>query len=104
MTSSPSIDGVLVQWGERLFYPGSRIVKPLPTPRLDTMTRRKAAVIRQRIEATVVRRAPRDHSIDGHAGPAARCITSAGRQCQRRVRLATPGLRMPVAASGCGRQ
>ena len=58
MTSGPSIDGVLVQWGERLFYPASRIVKPLPTPRLDTMTRRKAAVIRQRIEATVVRRAP----------------------------------------------
>lgn len=58
MTPGPSIDGVLVQWGERLFYPASRIVKPAPTPRLDAMTRRKAAVIRQRIEATVVRRAP----------------------------------------------
>jgi hypothetical protein len=58
MTPGPSIDGVLVQWGERLFYPASRIVKPAPTLRLDTMTRRKAAVIRQRIEATVVRRAP----------------------------------------------
>jgi hypothetical protein len=51
------VDGVLVQWGERLFYPSNRIVKSPPTPRLATMTRRKAAVIRQRIEATV-RRAP----------------------------------------------
>lgn len=51
------IDGILVQWGERLFYPFNRIVKSSPTPRLDTMMRRKAAVIRQRIEATV-RRAP----------------------------------------------
>jgi hypothetical protein len=56
--SGPSIDGVLVQWGERLFYPASRIVRPAPPARLDTMTRRKAAVIRQRIYATVVRRAP----------------------------------------------
>ncbi|HEY1128891.1 MAG TPA: conjugal transfer protein TraS [Roseateles sp.] len=51
------VDGVLVQWGERLFYPSNRIVKSPPTPRLDTLMRRKAAVIRQRIEATV-RRAP----------------------------------------------
>jgi hypothetical protein len=58
MTPGPSIDGVLVQWGERLFYPANRIVKPLPPPRLDTLTRRKAAVIRQRIAATVERRAP----------------------------------------------
>lgn len=54
---SPQVDGVLVQWGERLFYPANRIVKSPPTPRLDTLIRRKAAVIRQRIEATV-RRAP----------------------------------------------
>jgi hypothetical protein len=46
------------QWGERLFYPASRIVKPLPPPRLDAVTRRKASVIRQRIAATVVGRAP----------------------------------------------
>lgn len=58
MTNSPSIDGVLVQWGERLFYPPNRIAKAAPTPRLDTLTRRKAAVIRKRIEALVVRRAP----------------------------------------------
>jgi len=53
----PAIDGVLVTWGERLFYPGNRIVRSPPVPRLDTMLRRKAAVIRSRIEATV-RRAP----------------------------------------------
>jgi hypothetical protein len=57
MSSGQRIDGVLVQWGERLFYPSNRIVKADPPPRLDTMTRRKAAVIRARIEATV-RRAP----------------------------------------------
>jgi hypothetical protein len=58
MTAGPAIDGVLVQWGERLFYPASRIVKSAPPPRLDTLTRRKAAIIRQRIVATVVRRVP----------------------------------------------
>jgi len=56
--TDPSIDGVLVHWGERLFYPPNRIVKAASTPRLDTLTRRKAAVIRKRIEALVVRRAP----------------------------------------------
>ena len=53
---SQSIDGVLVEWGERLFYPANRIVKQRPTPRLDTPLRRKAAVIRQRIRATVTLR------------------------------------------------
>ena len=33
MTPGPSIDGVLVQWGERPFYPASRIVNPTPTHR-----------------------------------------------------------------------
>lgn len=58
MTAAQTVDGVLVQWGERLFYPSNRIVKTPSTPRLDTLTRRKAAVIRGRIVATVVRRAP----------------------------------------------
>jgi len=53
-----TIDAVLVHWGERLFYPKARIVKVAPTPRLDVMTRRKAAVIRQRIRATATLRAP----------------------------------------------
>ena len=58
MKAGSSVDHVLVQRRERLFYPASRIVKPMPPARLDTLTRRKAAVIRQRVEATVVRRAP----------------------------------------------
>lgn len=58
MTTGASIDGVLVQWGERLFYPPSRIVKPDTTPRLNTPKRPGAAVIRQRIATTVVKRAP----------------------------------------------
>ncbi len=58
MSSAATVDGVLVQWGERLFYPSNRIARSAPTPRLDTMTRRKAAVIRRRIAATVTRRAP----------------------------------------------
>jgi len=55
MNSDPSIDGVLIQWGERLFYPRNRIVKA-QTPRLRTSSQR-ATAIRSRIEATV-RRAP----------------------------------------------
>ena len=58
MTTGPSIDGVLVEWGERLFYPASRIVKPDAIPRLNAPNRPSAAVIRQRIAATVTRRAP----------------------------------------------
>ena len=58
MTTGPSIDGVLVEWGARLFYPASRIVKPDATPRLNTPNRPSAAMIRQRIAATVMRRAP----------------------------------------------
>src|SRR6478609_1680345 len=58
MTSGSSVDGVLVQWGERLFYPRNRIVKVLPQPRLVGSLAQRAAIIRSRIEATVVRRAP----------------------------------------------
>jgi hypothetical protein len=53
------IDGVLIQWGDRLFYPGNRIVKTKPQPKLSALAaRQRAAVIRDRIEATVVRHAP----------------------------------------------
>jgi len=51
------IDGVLVQWGERLFYPGNRIVRS-STPRLSGGLAQRASAIRGRIEATVVRRSP----------------------------------------------
>jgi hypothetical protein len=54
MTPNPTLDGVLIEWGERLFYPGNRMVRS-QTPRLTTAHR--AAAIRNRIAATV-RRAP----------------------------------------------
>jgi Relaxase/Mobilisation nuclease domain len=58
MSQPPNIDGVLIQWGDRLFYPGNRIVRTQP-PRLSALAaRQRAAAIRERIEATVVRRAP----------------------------------------------
>ena len=59
MPQAPNIDGVLIQWGDRLFYPGNRIVKTKPQPKLGAnVARQRAAAIRERIEATVVRRAP----------------------------------------------
>jgi hypothetical protein len=59
MMSAPSIvDGVLVQWGERLFYLGNRIVRSDPMPRLTAFSvGQRAAAVRARLEATV-RRAP----------------------------------------------
>ena len=59
MNSGQSIDGVLVQWGERLFYPRTRMVKVAPPPHLaKAALHHHASHIRQRIEATVLRRAP----------------------------------------------
>lgn len=59
MSQRPDIDGILIQWGDRLFYPGNRIVKHQPQPKLSALAaRQRAATIRERIEATVVRRVP----------------------------------------------
>jgi hypothetical protein len=59
MPQAPNIDGVLITWGDRLFYPGNRIVKAKQQPKLNgDSARKRAAAIRERIEATVVRRAP----------------------------------------------
>jgi Relaxase/Mobilisation nuclease domain len=59
MPEPHDIDGVLIQWGDRLFYPGNRIVKPRPPPKLSARNaHQRAATIRERIEATVARRAP----------------------------------------------
>ena len=55
MTTGPNIDGLLVQWGDRLFYPDNRIVKSRPARLFGTAQR--AATIRARIEATVRRAA-----------------------------------------------
>ena len=59
MSQAPNIDGVLITWGDRLFYPGNRVVKVKPQPKLNgDSARQRAAAVRERIEATVVRRAP----------------------------------------------
>ena len=60
--SPAAIDGVLVQWGDRLFYPGNRIVQDR-TPRLRDPSqqpgqRAHADAVRRRIVDTMVRRAP----------------------------------------------
>ncbi|WP_310732319.1 relaxase/mobilization nuclease domain-containing protein [Ideonella sp. A 288] len=59
MAQPPNIDGILITWGDRLFYPGNRVVKVKPQPKMGgDAARMRAAAIRKRIEATVVRRAP----------------------------------------------
>ena len=73
MSSSPAIDGVLVQWGERLFYPGNRVVKSR-TPRLGPFSSR-ADAIRSRIESTV-RRAPQVMVKVTGGGPGMKAITA----------------------------
>ena len=56
---APDLDGILITWGDRLFYPGNRIVQVRPQPKLGASgAHQRANAIRNRIEATVVRRAP----------------------------------------------
>lgn len=50
-----TIDGMLVSWGDRLFYGSNRIVR-IRTPRLSLQA--QASAVRQRIHAIVVRQAP----------------------------------------------
>jgi hypothetical protein len=58
MSTGVNIDGDLVTWGDRLFYPGNRMVKGNAPPKLTgDALRRRAAEVRRRIAATV-RRAP----------------------------------------------
>ncbi|MEQ1685120.1 MAG: relaxase/mobilization nuclease domain-containing protein [Burkholderiaceae bacterium] len=58
MPTPSNLDGVLVQWGDRLFYPPNRVVRAR-TPKLTGAgVQERAHAIRQRILATVVRRAP----------------------------------------------
>lgn len=57
MNVSPAIDGVLVQWGDRLFYPANRrVATPGGVRGLGLHAR--AMHVRARIAATVARRAP----------------------------------------------
>ncbi len=55
MPSNLFIDGALVQWGDRLFYPANRIVRST-TPKLGSASlHQRAHAIRQRLHATVIR-------------------------------------------------
>jgi hypothetical protein len=59
MSEPSAVEATLVQWGERLFYPSNRIVRSDQTPRLSAFSiGKRAAAVRARLEATVVRRAP----------------------------------------------
>lgn len=51
MNAGRNVDAELVHWGERLFYPGNRIVKADPAPRLQA----RAAAVRGRIASLVAR-------------------------------------------------
>ena len=57
MPTSSTLDAVLVQWGDRLFYPANRVV-PAHTPRLTGGLPERAQAVRQRIHAIAVQRAP----------------------------------------------
>lgn len=58
MPNNRFIDGTLVQWGDRLFYPGSRIVRSPGVVLSGAALHDRAHAIRQRLHATVVRGAP----------------------------------------------
>jgi len=59
MAGPQDIDGALVQWGERLFYPANRLVRGQGQPRVRAASMKdRAAWVRARIAATAARRAP----------------------------------------------
>jgi hypothetical protein len=58
MTTPTTLDGLLVQWGDRLFYPGNRIVRSPPAVLSGAGFHDRARTIRARLHATVVRGAP----------------------------------------------
>jgi hypothetical protein len=58
MTTPTILDGLLVQWGDRLFYPGNRMVRAPPPVRGGAALHDRARAIRARLHATVVRGAP----------------------------------------------
>lgn len=39
MAQALNIDGILLQWGDRLFYPGNRIVRARPMSKLSGLER-----------------------------------------------------------------
>jgi Relaxase/Mobilisation nuclease domain len=58
MPTPSNLDGVLVQWGDRLFYPANRVVHARSPKLTGAGIQERAHAIRQRIHATMVRRAP----------------------------------------------
>jgi len=58
MVNTHLVDGALVQWGDRLFYPGNRIVRSSGVALRGSTLHDRARAIRQRLHATVVRGAP----------------------------------------------
>ncbi|MCC7285062.1 MAG: conjugal transfer protein TraS [Burkholderiaceae bacterium] len=58
MPNSHLVDAALVQWGDRLFYPGNRIVRSPASVLSGARLHDHARAIRQRLHATVVRGAP----------------------------------------------
>jgi relaxase-like protein len=58
MTHPTALDGILVEWGDRLFYPGNRIVRSPGAAFGNGALHNHARAIRQRLHATVVRGAP----------------------------------------------
>lgn len=88
MSQAPNVDGVLIQWGDRLFYPGNRIVRGRALPNLHgSSTRERAAIIRARIEATVVRRAPQAMVKVTGGGRGTKAITAHFRYISKNGRL-----------------
>ena len=57
MSTDPSLDAQLIEWGDRLFYPGNRIVKA-HTPRLYWGTSRATISRASRRVGKPIRRAP----------------------------------------------
>ncbi len=53
-----TVDGLLVQWGDRLFYPANRMTASRTPLLTEAAFRQRAQALRQRIRATVARRAP----------------------------------------------
>ena len=58
MTTTPTVDGLLAQWGDRLFYPGNRIVRSQPAVLSRVGLHDCARATRARLHGTVVRGAP----------------------------------------------
>jgi hypothetical protein len=58
MNAPLAVDSLLVQWGDRLFYPGNRRTPAGPSGRRSEGLHDRAARVRARIAATVARHAP----------------------------------------------